>query len=58
MSKGQSGRIVIEIDPRVKQSLYAALDFEGSTLKDWFLRQAESYILSRPGAKKPAKTRA
>lgn len=44
MSVGQSGRIVIEVEPDVKRSLYAALAKDGLTLKDWFLRSAESYL--------------
>lgn len=44
MPIGDSGRIVLEIDPREKQSLYAALAKDGLTLKDWFLRHAGSYL--------------
>src|SRR5437588_12281036 len=41
---GDSGRIVLEIAPAEKQSLYAALGRDGMTLKDWFLRQVGSYL--------------
>jgi hypothetical protein len=41
---GDSGRIVLEIDPAQKQSLYAALGRDGITLKDWFLRQVGGYL--------------
>src|SRR5438552_18314608 len=41
---GDSGRIVLEIDPTEKQSLYAALGRDGITLKDWFLRQVSGYL--------------
>lgn len=41
--RGDSGRIVIEIDPGLKRELYAALSLSGITLKDWFLRCAEQY---------------
>ena len=44
MAIGDSGRIVLEIDPAEKQSLYAALGRDGSTLKDWFLRQVSGYL--------------
>jgi hypothetical protein len=44
MAVGDSGRIVLEIDPGEKQSLYAALGRDGITLKDWFLRQMGSYL--------------
>ena len=37
MPVGRSGRIVIEIDPGLKQELYAALDEDGVSLKQWFL---------------------
>ena len=44
MPRGYSGRIVLEIDPQKKRQLYAALDEEGSTLKDWFLRHLDPYL--------------
>ena len=44
MPIGDSGRIVLEIDPIEKQSLYAALAKDGLTLKDWFLRHVGSYL--------------
>lgn len=43
MGIGTSGRIVIEVDPALKRELYAALSREGWSLKDWFIKQAESY---------------
>ena len=43
MPRGESGRIVIEIEPEMKRRLYAALAISGSTLKDWFLRNATSF---------------
>jgi hypothetical protein len=45
MSIGSSGRIVIEVDPDVKRELYAALIRDGSTLKEWFLRNTQAYLL-------------
>jgi hypothetical protein len=47
MARGESGRIVIEVDPALKRELYAALAITGSTLKDWFIRNAEGYCTSR-----------
>lgn len=47
MSIGSSGRIVIEIEPEAKRRLYAALAHEGLTLKDWFLKNAEKYLVDR-----------
>ena len=44
MAKGDSGRLVIEIDPNLKRELYATLDQEGLTLKGWFVRRANEYV--------------
>ena len=44
MSKGDSGRIVIEIEPELKRRLYSTLAMDSSTLKDWFIHCAESYV--------------
>ena len=46
MARGESGRIVIEVDPALKRELYVALAMSGSTLKDWFVRSAEDYCAS------------
>ena len=52
MSTGDSGRIVIEVEPTLKRRLYSALAMESSTLKDWFILCAESY-LDRQAASSP-----
>lgn len=44
MPIGDSGRIVLEIDPGEKHTLYAALAKDGLTLKDWFLRHVSTYL--------------
>jgi hypothetical protein len=44
MSIGNSGRIVIEVEPDVKRQLYVQLAKDGMTLKDWFLREAYAYL--------------
>lgn len=44
MSRGSSGRIVLEIDPSTKDRLYLALAKKKLTMKDWFLNQCTSYI--------------
>lgn len=44
MSIGNSGRIVIEVEPELKRQLYAILTRDGLTLKDWFLKEARSYL--------------
>jgi DNA (cytosine-5)-methyltransferase 1 len=40
---GHSGRIVIDVDPTLKRGLYSALALSGSTLKEWFVREAATY---------------
>lgn len=47
MSKGDSGRIVIEIEPDLKRRLYSRLAMDGSTLKDWFIQCAENYATKK-----------
>jgi hypothetical protein len=42
--RGQSGRVVIELDPLLKERLYRAVTKEGRSLKDWFVGNAESYL--------------
>ena len=47
MARGKSGRIVLEIDPSLKSDLYDALQEEGLTLKEWFLRHTGSYLAQK-----------
>lgn len=44
MPKGDSGRVVIDIEPGLKRRLYSVLAMEDSTLKEWFIAQAEQFI--------------
>lgn len=44
MAKGESGRIVVELDPSLKRRLYAALAMESRTLKDWMIDRVEHYL--------------
>ena len=44
MARGQSGRIVLEVKPELKNELYSAISKKGMTLKDWFVDTAEQYI--------------
>lgn len=44
---GESGRIVIEIDPDTKKALHDAVSKEGLTLKEWFLGQADTFLRNR-----------
>jgi len=45
MSIGNSGRVVIEVDPDLKRELHATLMRDGLTMKDWFVKSAESYLM-------------
>ncbi len=38
---GESGRIVVDVDPELKRQIYSALSLSGGTLKDWFIKAAE-----------------
>ena len=38
---GESGRIVIDVEPELKRRIYSALSLSGGTLKDWFIKAAE-----------------
>ena len=44
MSRSSGGRIVVEVDPELKKRLYAALSLDGTTLKDWFIKEIEQYL--------------
>jgi hypothetical protein len=44
MAKGESGRIVLEVDTKLKKTLYSILALEEMTLKDWFVKSAEAHI--------------
>jgi hypothetical protein len=47
MARGPSGRVVIEMDPELKRELHSALVADGTTLKDWFIAQAEAHLHAR-----------
>jgi hypothetical protein len=47
MAIGESGRIVLEVEPELKRKLYSSLALENKTLKNWFIVMAESYIQSQ-----------
>lgn len=51
MPAGTSNRIVIEVDPKKKEQLYAALKARGMTMREWFLANAERDLLSGIGEK-------
>ncbi len=44
MAKGNSGRIVIEVDPEFKQDLYKVLGSQGLNLKEWFVQSASDFL--------------
>ncbi|MBD2816555.1 hypothetical protein ID850_17805 [Xenorhabdus sp. Flor] len=44
MAKGESGRIVLEVDPELKKALYSILAYEQQTLKYWFVDKAQKHI--------------
>jgi hypothetical protein len=51
MARGKSGRVVLEIDPELKRQLYASLENRQETMKEWFIKEAESLIY---GDKQPS----
>ena len=44
MPVGNSGRIVIEVDPEFKREFRDALEKDNVTLKEWFLKEARRYM--------------
>lgn len=44
MAIGDSGRIVLEVEPLLKRRLYSVLQLEHMSLKDWFIARAEEYM--------------
>ena len=44
MPIGNSGRIVIEMDPELKQELYRSLANDKLSLKEWFLENVDLYL--------------
>ena len=47
MAKGNSGRIIVEIDPELKQELYEALGDKKLNMKQWFLSNANQFLAER-----------
>lgn len=45
MAVGKSHRIVIEVDPALKEQIYIALRARGLTLKGWFTDQIMQELL-------------
>tara|TARA_R110001583_G_scaffold31620_2_gene107954 strand:- start:6215 stop:6433 length:219 start_codon:yes stop_codon:yes gene_type:complete len=42
MAVGTSGRIVIDLDPTIKNAIYQKLKLNGLTMKEWFEQKAKS----------------
>ena len=53
MAKGDSGRIVIEIDPGLKRRLHSTLALKSQSLKDWFVDAANAYLKRQANAAAP-----
>lgn len=47
MARSSSGRIVIEIDPEMKDELYQQLNKENLSLKSWFLEHVDDFLKGR-----------
>lgn len=47
MAIGNSGRIVLEIEPELKKKFYACLALEQTTLKDWFIKAVEAHMQNK-----------
>lgn len=54
MAKGESGRVVVELDPFQKRQLYSALAIENKTLKDWMIERIQQYLSEYKGNKNEA----
>ena len=44
MPVGNSGRVVIELDPVIKAQLHNSLREQGTNLKEWFLQKAQEHL--------------
>lgn len=46
MAIGNSGRIVIDIDPKLKKEIHALIKRKGLTMREWFLEQVIKDLLT------------
>jgi hypothetical protein len=53
MARGQSGKLIAEIDPALKRQFHAALTLDGSTFKDWVLENIHDYLEHRSDPELP-----
>jgi len=51
MAIGESGRIVLEVEPGLKRRLYSMLALDHKSLKEWFISKAEEYIQTQQTSK-------
>jgi hypothetical protein len=49
MAVGSSGRVVIEVNPELKQQLHELLRRRGTNLRAWFIDQAVEFIEENDG---------
>lgn len=47
MAIGKGGRIVVELDPELKQRLYQQLEEDKLTMKAWLQQQIDVYLHDR-----------
>ena len=48
MAVGPTGRIVVYLDPELKQRLYTRLRSEGRDFKGWLLERVQDYVVAPP----------
>lgn len=53
MAVGQSGRIVVDLDPELKRQLHERLRADGRDFKGWLLQRVQEYLDVRASAGAP-----
>tara|TARA_R110001583_G_scaffold23707_1_gene87135 strand:+ start:3746 stop:3925 length:180 start_codon:yes stop_codon:yes gene_type:complete len=46
MAIGDSGRIVIDIDPKLKKEIHKLIKSKGLTMREWFLEQVSKDLIT------------
>lgn len=44
MARGPSGTVLVDVDPALKDELYARITAEKKTMKSWFTERAQEYL--------------
>ncbi len=44
MARGPSGKLVVEVETSLKDALHARLAAQKTTMKQWFIEEAEEYL--------------